>query len=400
VISVAGSGGELVIFPNTKVAFSMSLLPTSFAPALAYIVINLDPIAFRLGPIAVHWYGLAYVVAIAVGMFVLLRWTRRHGIHDDQIWSLFLWAALGGLIGARLYFVIQQPNLVQDYLLNPINIIAVWNGGLAFFGAIFGACLVLFFLAPRVGIDRWLVLDGGALFAAVGQIFGRFGNIVNGDILGNALSLVPITVPANVCPTSPCVGYVSDPNFNPLAFVYTNPASFAPNNIPFLPAPLYEITANLVTLAILWPLRYRLPKRLPGLFFVLYLALYSIGQFIVFFLRGSEPTIWGTPLKQAQWTAIFTFLLCIPLLLFVLRTSRRWPFSVERPIPWPLPAGGFETAYATALEEANTAQRKPIVVRKKSGSAQTRPETPAIELPPWEPHRPTGGALRNQFGAS
>jgi phosphatidylglycerol:prolipoprotein diacylglycerol transferase len=380
----------------------MSFLPASFAPPLAYIVINMDPIAFHIGPIAVHWYGLAYVVAITIGMLVLLRWTRRQGIHDDQIWSLFLWAALGGLVGARLYFVIQQPNLVQDYLLNPINIIAVWNGGLAFFGAIFGACLVLYFLAPRVGIDRWLVLDGGALFAAVGQIFGRFGNIVNGDILGNALSIVPIATPANVCPSSPCVGYVSDPAFNPLAFVYTNPASFAPTHIPFLPAPLYEITANLVALAILWPLRYRLPKRLPGLFFVLYLALYSIGQFIVFFFRASEPTIWGTPLKQAQWTAIFTLLLCIPLLLLVLRTSRAWPFSAERPIPWPLPTGGLEAAYATALQDARAPQRRPAPARVTSSGVRPKaqPEAPIIEAPPWQPHRPIGGALRNQFGAS
>ena len=157
---------------------------------------------------------------------------------------------------------------------------------------------------------------------------------------------------------------------------------------------------NLVALAILWPLRYRLPKRLPGLFFVLYLALYSIGQFVVFFFRGSEPPIWDTPLKQAQWTAIFTFLLCILLLWLVLRTSRKWPFSAERPVPWPLPAGGLEAAYATALQEANASQRKPIVVGKRARNAKAQPDTPAIELPPWEPHRPTGGALRNQFGAS
>jgi phosphatidylglycerol:prolipoprotein diacylglycerol transferase len=386
----------------------MSVLPAALTPPLAYIVINMDPVAFQIGPFSVHWYGLAYVVAITIGMLVLLRWTRRQGIHDDQVWSVFLWAALGGLVGARLYFVIQQPDLVEKYLLDPINIIAVWNGGLAFFGAIFGACLVLYFMAPRVGIDRWLVLDGGALFAAIGQIFGRFGNIVNGDILGYALSAERITVPANVCPSSPCIAYVSDPRFNPLAFVYTftgtptHPGSFAPTFIAFLPAPLFEIAANLVALAILWPLRYRLPRRLPGLFFVLYLALYSVGQFIVFFFRGSEPAIWGTPLKQAQWTAIFTLLLCIPLLWFVRRTSRTWPFSAERPVPWPLPAGGLEAAYATALSEAEAPSRKPSAAWRAPAAKKPKaePETPAIELPPWEPHRPAGGALRNQFGAS
>jgi phosphatidylglycerol:prolipoprotein diacylglycerol transferase len=383
----------------------MSVIPAMFAPPLAYIIINMDPIAFRLGPIAVHWYGLAYVVAITIGMLVLLRWTRRQGIHDDQVWSLFLWTALGGLVGARLYFVIQQPDLVQNYLLNPLNIIAVWNGGLAFFGAIFGACLVLYLLAPRAGVDRWLVLDGGVLFAAVGQIFGRLGNIVNGDILGQALSSAPIATPANVCPSSPCFGYVSDPAFNPLAFVYTNPASFAPTHIPFLPAPLYEIAANLVALAILWPLRYRLPKRLPGLFFVLYLALYSIGQFIVFFFRGSEPTVWGTALKQAQWTAIFTLLLCVPLLWLVLRTSRQWPFSAARPVPWPLPAGGLEAVYAAAMREGApsipaTGQRAQTPARARAQPAKSSPEAPVVELPPWQPRRPIGGALRNQFGAT
>jgi len=65
-----------------------------------------------------------------------------------------------------------------------------------------------------------------------------------------------------------------------------------------------------------------------------------------------------------------------------------------------LPAGGLEAAYATALREANASQRKPIVVGKRARNAKAQPEAPAIELPPWEPHRPTGGALRNQFGAS
>ena len=227
-----------------------------------------------------------------------------------------------------------------------------------------------------MGIDRWLVLDGGALFGAIGQIFGRFGNIVNGDILGYALSSVPISVPSNVCPTSPCVAYVSDPSFNPLAFVYTNPASFAPTYIPFLPAPLYEITANLVALAILWPLRYRLPQAPAGVV-LRPLSLRSTRSAS----SSSSSSVaqsrrsGGSSLKQAQWTAIFTFLLCIPLLLIVLRNSRKWPFSVERPVPWPLPAGGLDAAYATALQEVNAAQRPRVVLRKKGWEAPGRSQT-------------------------
>src|SRR5690349_19518820 len=172
---------------------------------LAYFVLNLDPILVRFGPFAVHWYGIAYVVAIAVALMVVMRWAKREGIHEDQLWGLFIWAAIGGLVGGRLYFVLQQPDLVQNYLLNPINIIAVWNGGMAFFGAIFAGSATLFLLAPRYGIDRYIAIDGGALFAAVGQIFGRVGNIINGDILGTVASNGVVSIPGEVCAHAPCL---------------------------------------------------------------------------------------------------------------------------------------------------------------------------------------------------
>jgi phosphatidylglycerol---prolipoprotein diacylglyceryl transferase len=288
--------------------------------SLAYIVINLDPVLCRLGPFAIHWYGLAYVVAIALGLWVVQHWARHEGIPEEQLWPLALWTGVAGLVGGRLYFVIQQPNLVSGYLLRPLNIIAVWDGGMAFFGALFAASATLFLLAPRYGLNRWLVLDGGALFAAVGQIIGRFGNLVNGDILGQALTSGPIAIPAGVCAHAPCIASVADRHLLPWAIVYLNSHSFAPLGVPFQPAPAYEMLANLVALAMLWPLRYRLPNKVPGLFFTLYVALYAVGQFLVFFLRGSEPI---TPflgisvLKQAQWTAVFTFIAALVLAFLV-----------------------------------------------------------------------------------
>ncbi len=370
--------------------------------SLAYFVLNLDPILFRLGPIAVHWYGLAYVVAITVALWVTLRWARREGIHDDQTWGIFIWTAIAGLIGGRLYFVIQQPDLVKNYLLNPINIIAVWNGGMAFFGAIFAGTATLFFLAPRYGFSRFLAIDGGALFAAVGQIFGRFGNIVNGDILGQVTSTQPLAIPGSTCANAPCLAYVSDPHVMPWSIVYLNPHSFAPTGIPFQPAPVYEILFNLAALAILWPLRHRLPKVRAGLFFVLYLALYAVSQFIVFFFRGSEPF---TPflgidgLKQAQWTAIIVFLACTPLLAYILRASHPWPYSSKNPVPWP---PNLET---TALVPSGSAMQGTVAVATGRAPAAARPAPrarpappPPLDLPPWQPTRATGGRLRNLFG--
>ncbi|HZC06373.1 MAG TPA: prolipoprotein diacylglyceryl transferase [Ktedonobacterales bacterium] len=369
---------------------------------LGYIILNIDPILFRLGPLAVHWYGLAYVLAIAIGLAVILRWARKMGLHEDQIWGLFIWAAIAGLVGGRLYFVIQQPDLVQNYLLNPINIIAVWNGGMAFFGAIFLASLTLFIIGPRYGIDRWLVIDGGALFGAVGQIFGRFGNIVNGDILGYQAGQL-VTPPHGLCLNSPCVAYVSDPHVLSWALVYLNPNSFAPQGIPFQPAQIYEILLNLVALALLWPLRLMLPHIKTGVFFAFYVMLYAISQFVVFFFRGTEPI---TPflgvdsLKQAQWTAIFFFIGAVALLALARRFGIAWPFSEEKPLPLPLPAGGLNEALNSAWKAQALALQEhppaPPFVRR-----QIRPAPVATpnDLADWRQGDSRYGALRNDFSA-
>jgi phosphatidylglycerol:prolipoprotein diacylglycerol transferase len=371
---------------------------------LAYFVINIDPILVQLGPIAIHWYGLMYVVAIVVALWTTLRYTRGLGMHDEQVWALFVWTAIAGLVGGRLYFVIQQPDLVSNYLLAPQHIIAVWNGGMAFFGAIFAGALTLFLLAPRYGLSRWIAIDGGALFAAVGQIFGRVGNIINGDIVGQAVSSGQVNVPPGLCAQAPCIAYISDPHILGLAEVYLNANSFARQGIAYQPAPVYEICFNLIMLAMLWPLRYRLPRIRAGAFFALYVALYAISQFIVFFLRGSEPItpfLGITALKQAQWTALAVLLLTVPLLIAVWRYSRPWPYSPANPVPWsPAPSGGP----AADSPPSPAPSGSEGATKKRAGSGETKEPvavamTAAGDLPEWQPTRPTGGRLRNLFGA-
>src|SRR5262245_44730390 len=257
---------------------------------LGYFVININPILVQIGNLAIHWYGAMYVVAIVIGVVVLRRWCTKMGIHEDQLYGLFIWAAIGGLIGGRLYFVIQQRDLVDHYLKQPANILAVWNGGMAFFGAIFLGTATLFVLAPRYGLDRWLVIDGGAVFALVGQIFGRVGNVINGDILGQQASVGLVNVPGSTCASAPCIAYVSDPSVQPAwSFVYLHPGSFAPTGTAFQPAPIYEMLFNVVMLLLLFPLRFYLPRVKAGYFFIAYLALYAIGQFIVFFCPVTAP---------------------------------------------------------------------------------------------------------------
>lgn len=318
--------------------FSIGFFLTQSKMFFGYLVINVDPIAFRLGSVQIHWYGMAYVLALSVALWATLRYADRLSVPRDKIWNMFWLATPAGLIGARLYYVIQQPDLVEHYLKQPVNIIAVWQGGMAFFGAIFLAAPTAALYARRAGLTLWLGLDFGAFFGMVGQMFGRLGNLVNGDIVGYAVGHP--TIPANVCPNAPCIAYVSDPHILPWATAYLNPASFVvERGVPYQPAALYEILVNILALLILWRLRLLLPQRVrAGAFFCLYVALYAVGQFLLFFARDNVfvSFLGTTALKQAQWTAIFTFLLVIPFyFLLVRRFGRPWKAGQEQPAPEP-----------------------------------------------------------------
>ncbi len=312
------------------------------------------------------------------------------GIHDDQLYGALLWTAIAGLIGGRLYYVIQQPDLVDNYLRQPQMILAVWNGGMAFFGAIFAGSATLFVLAPRFGLDRFIALDGGAVFALVGQIFGRFGNVVNGDILGAQASQGIVNIPGSTCASSPCIAYVADPHISPAwSFVYLYKTSFAPTFIAYQPAQVYEMLINVVMLLLLFPLRYRFPRIKAGYFFASYLALYGISQFIVFFWRATEPYTpflgLSAQLKQAQWTGIIVFLIAIPLFFVLHRISAPWPYSRAKPVPWTPDAGSLLVGRADAAKTLEDDRR--------------RTAAEVLALPPWQPAHATGGALRNVFGA-
>ncbi len=306
--------------------------------SLDYFVININPIALQIGKISIHWYGIAYVAAIAVGLLAILRYADSLGVSREYIWRLFIWTAIAGLVGGRLYYVIQQPNLLTGYIEKPINIIAVWNGGMAYFGAIFLATPTIMYFSHKYGLSPWLALDIGGLFGAVGQMFGRFGNLVNGDIVGYPVARV--YAPPTVCVHAPCIAYVANSHVLPWATAYINAGSFIQQlGIPYQPAAAYEMIINLIALAILWPLRLILPKHIKaGAFFCLYVAMYSIGQFIIFFARSNifVSFLGIDTLKQAQWTGIITLIAIALFYWYVVRRfSHTWQYNHTQPMPTP-----------------------------------------------------------------
>jgi phosphatidylglycerol---prolipoprotein diacylglyceryl transferase len=265
------------------------------------MVININPVLFSLGPFEIRWYGLMYVVGITIGLLVAWPYAKSKGITLNQMENIVIWAIPAGLIGARLYYVFQQP--LEPYFSQPWRIMAVWEGGMAFFGAIFAVVAVVIFLAWRQKMNIWAMLDVAVLFAVVGQFFGRIGNIINGDVLGYATLL-------------------------PWGFTYTHPGSFAPTNyLAYHPAAVYEAIINILLFSIMFTIRHKFK---PGVLFFFYIIAYSVSQVIVFFWRDNPVLFWG--LKQAQITSLGVILIACTGFIWFLVKARQKPRSAAEEI--------------------------------------------------------------------
>ena len=149
-----------------------------------------DPVALQLGPFAIHWYGLMYLVAF-VQILLLGRWVIHH--RPWTKWDLkmlddvLFYGVIGTIVGGRLgYVLFYKP---ADYLANPVDILKVWEGGMSFHGGFLGVILALALFARRHQI-RWLaVTDFIAPLVPLGLAAGRLGNFINGELWGRATDL-------------------------------------------------------------------------------------------------------------------------------------------------------------------------------------------------------------------
>ncbi|MBA3814223.1 MAG: prolipoprotein diacylglyceryl transferase [Alphaproteobacteria bacterium] len=144
---------------------------------------SINPIAFQIGPLAIHWYGLAYVVGILGWWQYSLVLTKKFPLIDRKMVDDYLaWAIVGVILGGRLgYVLFYNP---QKYWANPVEILQVWKGGMAFHGGLLGVVIATAIYTARRGILFLNFSDLACCGVPIGLFFGRIANFINGELYG------------------------------------------------------------------------------------------------------------------------------------------------------------------------------------------------------------------------
>src|SRR6266478_6723786 len=252
-------------------------------------------IAFQLGPLTFRWYGILMAGAMALGLWLAHHEAQRRGLDPDNLLKASELAPIGGLVGARLYYVAFNLDYYSRF---PSKIIAVWEGGLAIHGGVLGGLLVGGGYALWRGLPAITYMDIAAPSLALGQAVGRWGNFFNEEAFGSPTNL-------------PWKLYISPPH---------RPPGFAQYDY-FHPTFLYESLWDLgIFLALVLWFRPRLRDR-PGALFFGYVGLYSVGRFTIESLRLDS--FWLDGLRVPQLASVAGFIVAGVGLAVVCRRPAR-----------------------------------------------------------------------------
>src|SRR5687767_15129912 len=147
------------------------------------------PVPFLNTSIQLRWYGLMYMVGFILGFFALRRLSKRRKLNlsTDDLYDLLFFLILGVMIGGRLGYVLFYD--LPSYLANPVDIFAIWQGGMSFHGGFVGMILAALYISRKKKWNFWEIADLGCVAAPVGLGLGRIGNFINGELFGRSTSL-------------------------------------------------------------------------------------------------------------------------------------------------------------------------------------------------------------------
>ncbi len=265
----------------------------------------IDPIAIQLGPFQVHWYGVIIGVGIALGLYLVIRESKRLGLHPDTFVDLLVWAIPIAILCARAYYVIFEWDY---YAQHPGDIIKVWNGGIAIHGALIGSVVTTIVFAKLKGISFWKLVDIAAPSLILGQAIGRWGNFMNQEAHGGEV-------------TRTFLENMHLPTFI-INQMYINGAYYQPTF-------LYESLWDFAGFVLLLILRRKANIR-RGELFLSYVIWYSIGRYYVEGLR-TDSLMLTEHLRMAQVISIVLVILSIILIMYRRKTGlARFAYDEKR----------------------------------------------------------------------
>lgn len=237
---------------------------------------RVHPYLIELGKIRVPAYGVFVTIGFLLALLLATRRAASEGVDPKDVQDLAFWMLVGGIAGARFYYVVQHWAYFSK---NPLEVLYLWRGGLAIIGGIVAGALagVAFCRKRRLPVLR--MFDLVAWVLPLAQAVGRLGCLFAGCCYGKPCHL-------------------------PWAIVFKDPHSLGPIGVPLHPTEVYHMLANLMVFGAL-TLRYK-RRAFEGEILSLYLVFYSAGRFLVEFFRGDDRGFWG-PLSIPQWLCLLLF---------------------------------------------------------------------------------------------
>jgi len=299
----------------------------------------IDPVAFTIPwlNVTVYWYGIFVVSGILAAAWITSLEVKRRGGKPEHVWDGLTYAMIGGIIGARLWYVandILGGN--PRYLEQPLRIINIKEGGLHFYGGILFGALAVYWYARQQGVDMWLIADSTAPSLLIGQAIARPANYINQELYGPPMDLpwgIRIDQYHRIPPWTDLSRY-------PVETTYFHP-TFA-----------YEMIWNfLAGGALLWIARRYEEKLKPGTILAGWFVLAGIGRVIIETWRPDQPRIPGTAIS---WTRLVSALMALlgTLWLLVRYDVIHLPSVTLGPERYYLPA----TDEADEVDEAEESQ--------------------------------------------
>lgn len=254
---------------------------------LSYWTHNLNPVVFHLwGPLAVRWYGLAYLAGFLGGYLLLLRLSKRgkFPVPPDELSNFIVHVAIYGVfLGGRLGYVLFYA--WDTFIHDPLFLFRVWEGGMASHGGILGVILVTLWTARKKKIPFWNLTDGLALAAPIGLFFGRIANFINGELWGR-------------------------PTDAPWAVIFPDADSQ-----PRHPSQLYEAFGEgFLLFTALWLIRRTAWGKREGSVSASFLIIYALARIAGEFFREPDSTVYFGWLTKGQLYSSFMILTAVIIL--------------------------------------------------------------------------------------